>query len=377
MDRVIPDRSVPRVLQVVLSLNPGGTERLVVELASRLHASVPMAVCCLDEPGAWAETLSQRGIDVSHLGRRPGFRPGLGRAIAREAARHNATVIHAHQYSPFVYGAIARLWRPATRLVFTEHGRLSDGPPSTRRRLANRFLSVAPYRVFTVSGDLKRHLIAEGFGENQVAVIHNGIDIKSVPSPVDRERIRRTLGVPDDAFVIGTVARLDPVNDLGTLVDAVSHLVPERRVRLIVVGDGPELTRLKEMAAGRGIANEVRFLGHRDDARSWLAGFDVFVNSSTSEGVSLTILEAMAAGLPVVATEVGGTPEVVTDECGYLVPPRDSRRLADALRRLLGDPTRREDLGRRARLRVEQRFRLGRMISDYHAVYRAAASPEH
>ena len=101
----------PTVIQVVLSLSPGGTERLVVELARRLQPSFGMAVCCLDSPGSWAHLLTERGIPVIALNRRPGFRPLLGRAIAQFAADRRATVVHCHHYSPFVYGSLARLWR--------------------------------------------------------------------------------------------------------------------------------------------------------------------------------------------------------------------------------------------------------------------------
>jgi hypothetical protein len=129
------------VLQVVLSLNPGGTERLVVELASRLHREMPMMVCCLDTAGTWACDLEEQGIAVRALGRAPGFRPALGRAIARLSAAHRADVIHAHHYSPFVYSCLSRFWRAGPRVVFTEHGRLSDSGPSPKRRLANRALA--------------------------------------------------------------------------------------------------------------------------------------------------------------------------------------------------------------------------------------------
>jgi glycosyltransferase involved in cell wall biosynthesis len=353
----------------VLSLNPGGTERLVVELASRLHAKVPMAICCLDESGLWAAGLGEHGIAVSALGRRTGFRPALGRAVARAASRHSATLIHAHHYSPFVYGAIARLWRPSTRLIFTEHGRLSDAGPSSRRRVANRLLRLAPDRVFAVSAELKTHLVAEGLAAKSIGVIYNGIDPAGGPSVADRARIRQMLGVGDDVLTIGTVARLDPVKDLGTLIESVSHLAAERRVRLVIIGDGTELPRLKQIAAARGVSNDVTFAGHRDDARRWLAGFDVFANSSTSEGVSLTILEAMAAGLPVVATAVGGTPEVVDASSGCLVAPRDAVALAGAIRSLARDPARRAALGHAGRRRVETHFTLDRMVEDYRRVY--------
>jgi glycosyltransferase involved in cell wall biosynthesis len=362
----------PRVLQVVLSLDPGGTERLVLELVRRLHPAIPMAVCCLDEAGAWAGDLRTEGIVVTALNRQPGFHPSLGRGIAQAARRHRATIIHAHHYSPFVYSALARLYGSAARIVFTEHGRLSDAGPSAKRRLANRLLGRAAGDVFAVSGDLKQHLVGEGFAPDRVNVIYNGIDVRASPTPDERQRVRDALGAGDDTLVIGTIARLDPVKDLGTLIRSVAQVALELDVLLVVVGDGAERGLLERAAADAGAAARVRFLGHRDDARSWLAGCDVYANSSISEGVSLTILEAMAAGLPVVASAVGGTPEIVDAACGRLVPSRDASSLAAALVELGRTPGLRAELGAAARHRAETRFTIERMVGEYARVYRRA-----
>src|SRR5262249_13418268 len=175
-----------------------------------------MAVCCLDDAGAWGEGLKREDIDVTALRRRDGFQPQLGRAIARFAARHSAQVVHCHHYSPFVYASIARLWSPALRIIFTEHGRLSDAPPSTKRRAANCVLSRAPREVVTVSSDLKQHLVAEGFPTSKVNVIYNGIDVGPLPTDAQRASVRRDLRLADNAIVVGTIARLDPVKDLQT-----------------------------------------------------------------------------------------------------------------------------------------------------------------
>jgi glycosyltransferase involved in cell wall biosynthesis len=362
------------VLQVLLTLDPGGTERLVIEIARRLHPEWPMAVCCLDAPGAWAPQLERDGIAVSALHRRPGFRPALGRAIAQRCRTEPIDVIHAHHYSPFVYGAIARAWAPGVAVVFTEHGRLSDAPPSGRRRLANLLFRRLPRAVFAVSEDVKRHLVGEGFPAASVGVIYNGIDPGPAPPDALRIQKRQALGADEADFVIGTIARLDSVKDLGTLVRAAAALACRRRVRLLVVGDGPERQALERLSAECGIRDRVTFTGVRDDARDWLAGCDVYANSSISEGVSLTILEAMAAGLPVVATRVGGTPEVVNEACGRLVPPRDAAALARALGDLAAAPAVRRSLGREARRRVESQFTIDRMVQQYADVYRAVAN---
>jgi glycosyltransferase involved in cell wall biosynthesis len=368
------DASRPKVLQVVLSLNPGGTERLVVELVKRLRPELSMAVCCLDEEGTWGEGLRQEDITVVALRRREGFRPRLGRAIARAAAQHGARVVHCHHYSPFVYASIARLWSPHLQIVFTEHGRLSDAGPSPKRRTANRVLAHAPQRVVTVSSELKDHLVAEGFPTGKVSVIYNGIDVGVLPDAAARTRARAHLGIDDSTVVVGTVARLDPVKDLQTLARAIATPASQRPMVLLVIGDGPERPRIEAAARDAGLGSSIRFLGHRDDARELLAGCDLYANSSISEGISLTILEAMAAGLPVVATRVGGTPEIVDASCGRLVPSRDPATLAATLAELAGDRALRSALGRAARARVEQRFTLDRMIAEYRDAYYAAVA---
>jgi glycosyltransferase involved in cell wall biosynthesis len=239
-------------------------------------------------------------------------------------------------------------------------------------------LSHAPREVVTVSSELKQHMVAEGFPTGKVSVIYNGIDVGVMPGRDMRARVRHELGIADDAVVVGTVARLDPVKDLQTLIQAVGHQgaqgAQEARMVLLVIGDGSERARLEASARAAGAGSSVRFLGHREDARDLLAACDVYANSSISEGISLTILEAMAAGLPVVATRAGGTPEIVDATCGRLVPLRDPKALANALSELAADPALAQTLGREARARVEQHFTLERMVREYRDAYYAAAA---
>src|SRR5262245_27258633 len=122
-------------MQVVLSLAPGGTERLVIEIAQRLAGATEMSVCCLDEQGAWASELAPQAIPVVAIGRRPGFRPGVAYELARWIDSRRVDVIHCHHFSPFLYGQLAAWLRPGLRVVFTEHGRLSDAEPSRKRRM--------------------------------------------------------------------------------------------------------------------------------------------------------------------------------------------------------------------------------------------------
>jgi glycosyltransferase involved in cell wall biosynthesis len=360
-----------QVLPVVLSLSPGGTERLVIEICQRLPDGMVPAVCCLDEPGDWAGELTARGIPVVALGRRAGFHPSLATQIAAIARRVGASVIHCHHYSPYVYGALATLLNRNCGLVFTEHGRLSDAVPSRKRRLVNPWLARIPGAIVAVSADLKRHMVAEGFPERRVEVIYNGIAVGARAAEDDRAAVRTSLGLPLDAFVVGSVARLDPVKNLGSLLQAhASVLAAIPDARLVVVGTGPEQASLEADARAIGIGEHVIFAGYRADARRVMSAFDLYVNCSTYEGVSLTILEAMAAGLPVVATTVGGNPEVVVDgETGLLVLARGAPPLAAAIAALGSDSQRGRRMGEAGRRRVESAFSIERMVDEYRREY--------
>jgi glycosyltransferase involved in cell wall biosynthesis len=368
-------RQPPAVLQVVLSLASGGTERLVVETVKSLRTRFRMAVCCLDEAGELASELTEIGVPVTVLGRRPGFHASLGKQIARVARQHGATVLHCHQYTPFVYGACAKLWTPGVRVIFTEHGRLFDQQPSAKRRLANTVLRAIPVRVYAVSHDLRAHLLLEAFGDDQVRVLHNGVKPPPLPAVGDRAAARLALGLPPDAFVVGAVGRLDPVMCLDVVIQATAALRGRcENTTLVLVGEGPHRTRLEGEVGRLGLGDTVKFAGYRSDVRAVMPAFDVFVNASSTEGISLTILEAMSAGLPVVATAVGGTPEIVVDgETGLLVPAGNPQALAQAILEVRSLADGGSQLGASARQRVLSEFSFDRMVEEYASAYMIAA----
>ena len=227
-----------------------------------------MAVCCIDEAGAWGASLAASGVPVTALERRPGFRPSLGARIAAVAARHGADVIHCHQVLALRL-RLHRALRPA-RLLFTEHGRLADAPPS-RSATANQALRLLPDRVFTVSDDLQRHLVREGFSPIAVEVIYNGMDPDAAPG--DAARVRgETLAGPARRMPSwsATVGRLDPVKDSGRSFAAFARVVATGRRPGGAAGH-----RRRPRAAGpRARCGRVRLsriasasLGHRDDVR--------------------------------------------------------------------------------------------------------------
>ena len=362
----------PGVLQIVGRLTPGGTEHLVVEICLRLQDQFAPTVCCLDDEGEWAVDLQARGIEVIALRRRPGFRPELGWRIAAIARERGIRLLHCHQYSPFVYGRIAKYCRPHLGLLYTEHGRTSDGPPPWKRRVANLVLGRFDGTIVAVSDELRRYMVDALFPRDRVGVIYNGIDTAPMATADERRRARSALRLDADAFVVATVARLDPVKDLGTLIDAFAVVRRwKANARLVIIGEGPERQAVAERAGRSDVAGAVQLTGYRSDVRSLLPAADLYVSSSVTEGISLTILEAMASGVPVVATAVGGTPEILSDgTTGVLVPTRNPDRLASALLALAADPARRAALAAAARRRVETAFTIERMVDEYAQAYR-------
>jgi glycosyltransferase involved in cell wall biosynthesis len=361
----------PCIMQLVLDLGPGGTQRLAIEIVKRLSDGFRMVVCCLDDAGEWAGELTDRGVPVVALHRSPGFQPAIGARVARLAAEHQAAVIHAHHYSPFVYGRIASLLNRRISLLFTEHGRLSDAPPVMKQKVVNTLLTRFSGPIFAVSAALRTHMVAQGFPGARVGVIHNGIDTGHAPTETERCAARRLLGAGEDEFVVGTAARLDTVKDLPMLVAAIARARSQvAALKLVIIGDGDERRAIEAAVRDRHVEDAVRIMGYRSDVRSLLPGLDLYVNSSISEGISLTILEAMAAALPVVATRVGGTPEVVLHQAtGLLVEPRLPEGMADAIVDLAHAPERRHAFAAAGRARVEACFTLDRMVADYAREY--------
>ena len=237
------------------------------------------------------------------------------------------------------------------------------------QRLFSRFTD----NVFSVSEQLKRDLVAHvGLTASQVEVLYNGVDPESFIG-ADRVSFHRKLGVRENEIVIGSVGRLVPVKNYRLLLEALPRLLASYNVTVMFVGDGPEHLALKAVAERLQVSKHVRFLGHRDDVRDLLAVMDIFVLPSYSEGMSNTLLEAMAAGVPVVASNVGGNTEIVRNlRDGLIFPSGDVGQLHDCLSILCSDAARREQLGHAGRERVLQTFSIREMLARYEELYSRA-----
>jgi sugar transferase (PEP-CTERM/EpsH1 system associated) len=235
-----------------------------------------------------------------------------------------------------------------------------------------RALAPLVTRFITVSRELQRWLTDEvGIRTEKVSTIHNGVDLRRF-CPMDRGEARTRIGLPRHGRVIGTVGRLDPVKDQASLIHAFAKLRPGHPdTRLLIVGDGPYRAELARLVRGYGVEDQVLLAGERQDIPVVLAAMDVFALPSIAEGMSNTLLEAMASGLPAVATRVGGTAELLEDgKTGRLIERGDRAALEKVLCEYLEDGELRLTHGRAAREWVTEHFGLERMCREYFDVYR-------
>lgn len=359
------------IQHVLLSLRPGGLENGVVNVINRLDRDrFRSSVTCLQEAGAFAARLRGSDVAVHAMGLRPGNDLALPLRLARLFRRTRTDLVHTRNAEAFFYGLLAAKLAGVRRVVHSEHGRAL--PDTPRRMAAQRFLLRFTDAAFAVSQQLRRDLMTHlGVPGDRFEVIHNGVDVTRI-ARADRASARGVLGAAEGEIVVGSVGRLVPVKNYELLLRAFGRVAAaaSTSLRLVLVGDGSERARLESVAAACGIGPRTAFLGHRDDVADLFAGLDVFVLPSLSEGMSNTMLEAMAAGVPVVASDVGGNREIVEDgRSGLLFASRDEAGLAERLKRLVEDPACRARLGEAGRDRVALEFSMGAMIRGYEALY--------
>jgi sugar transferase (PEP-CTERM/EpsH1 system associated) len=362
-----------RVLHLVHRLGAhgrtGGMEYGVIKLVNRMRGgSVVAGVCSTRLSDAAIRGLLDPGVPFYECRGRDGNDPRLIPALWRVFRQFRPDIVHTHGWGTLIEGLVAARLAGVPRVIHGEHGTLQN---RWYQRWTQRIAWGCADGVVSVSGRLAERLARDvGFELSRIRTIRNGVDLERFAS-TSRVVARRELGIPDDVVAIGTVGRLVPVKDHATLLTAFADTWRSQpNTRLFLAGDGPLKAALQQQARELGIDTAVRFLGHRSDVEHVLAALDVFVLSSVSEGMSNTILEAMATGLPVVATAVGGADELVVDgHTGLLVAPSQPRALAAALSTLAADGGRRNAMGISGRERVVAAFTVSRMVAEYEQLY--------
>ena len=363
----------PRVLVLAVGMGTGGAEALIRDSLPLLRDDgFDLSLWVLKEGGAQLAPIRRSGQSVRALSDSSAAGAAPLARLLRDIRGERFDLIHSHLFWANLCARAAGKWAGVPVVINSHHG--TDGWHSLSHRLLERGTVGLADRLVACSEAVRRCAVEQvGIPARKVVTIPNGVPVQRFAGRAGRDRMRATLGLSPGSLVIGSVGRLDePVKGYAVLLKALEILggtMPE--VVCLICGDGPARARLENSLRERNLSEKVRFLGERQDVPLILQALDLYVQPSLSEGFGLSVLEAMATGLPVVATETGGLPEVVrAGVTGDLVPPGDANQLAQRIRSLLGDAVRRAAYGREGEMRARRDFTLERMVRGWSALYR-------
>ncbi len=359
------------LLHTVLNLGFAGLERIVTELTLRIDKTrFSVEVCCFNKLGPFAEVLQEAGIKVWLLEKNRGrfdFRDPL--RLVRYFRDNHIHIVNTHSGTFFEATLAARLARVPV-VVYTDHGRPNDEP--TQRMIEDSLTARFCDRAVAVSGELHDSLINKvKFPRRKMEMILNGVNMESFSPRPKPETLLNQFNISPESKVVGTVGRLEKIKDQATLIKAFA-LVRQKLPGsiLMLVGGGSLQDTLESQARELGLADAVRFAGKRSDIPDLLNLFDLFALPSISEGTSVSLLEAMASGLPAVVTNVGGNPAIVEDgKSGVLVRVGDAEGLAAAMLAILENDDKQAAYGRAAREKVGRDYSLDQMVSQYERLF--------
>jgi glycosyltransferase involved in cell wall biosynthesis len=330
-----------RLLYVIVDLPVGGAEEHLLSLVRNLDRNRYAAtVCCIGRSGQIGKEIEESGVKLVELRKlqKGGYDSEIVTLLREVLRREQTSLLHAHLYHANMYGRLAA-FREDVPAVCSIHNTYIN--PKRHRRLINWWLARRTSFIIAGSEAIKNDILRyDGVPSEKVRVIHYGVDVGKFGRPLAREKAREKLGLPTDRFYVGTVGRLEEQKGQNILVEAVARLRREgTEMTVLLIGSGREEKRLRAQVAREGVTDNVLFLGTRRDLPELFRAMDVFALPSLWEGLPLALLSAMASGLPVVVTPVGGIPEIVRDGGnGFLVPPGDPVALAATLRRVRGNP---------------------------------------
>lgn len=359
-----------RILHIIPSLDRSGAEKQLVLLARGLPKSeFEVHICALTRGGPLEQDLRDAEIPYTVIGKHWKFDPAAYWRLKRHIAQLQPTLVQTWLFAANSYGRAAALQAGVPRIVASE--RCVDCWKVWHELAIDRWLARRTDRIVVNSSGVSQFYSEQGIPSDKFVLIPNGIE-PTTSAPYDRAELLASLGLPPQSRLIGAVGRLWPQKRMKDLIWAADLLkVIRDDVYLLIVGDGPERERLLRYRQHVHIEDRVHFLGHRDDVPRLMPCFDLLWLASGYEGLPNAVLEAMAAGIPVVATDIPGNRDlVVPDETGFLVPVGDRAALAQHAQLLLEDAPLREQLGSAGRQRVLQQFRVTDMVDAHARLYR-------
>lgn len=374
-----PLRQPPLVVHIIHELGTGGLENGLVNIINRSPPGrYRHAIVCLTGAREFARRVTAPDVQVIELHKRPGHDLGLYWRLWKTLRALRPAIVHTRNLATLEMQFVAALL-PGVKRVHGEHGRDVFDLHGTNRKynLLRKAARLVVQRYIAVSKDLENWLIGTvGVPARKVRQIYNGVDQQKFhPRSGARPDVAPRGFLPADALVVGTVGRLAEVKNQLSLLRALHTVLQEQpalasRLRVIIVGDGPMAGQIRQTLEELGLGSHVWLAGDRHDIPQLLQSMDLFVLPSLGEGISNTVLEAMATGLPVIATDVGGNPELVQDGWnGRLVPVSDDAALAGAIAQIATSEEWRQTMGRNALEKARSSFDWRRTVAEYLSVY--------
>ncbi len=359
-----------RVVYLAHAFMVGGAEEMVLNLVRHLPARFEPRVCCIHEAGPIGEEIRRTGTPVTVLGLAPGLRRpwDLG-GIRRYLRETQPDIVHTFLLTASLYGRLAAILEHVPIVIGTEVNIYEH--KRRHHAIAERLLMRGTDRVVVSAESVREFYVRQVHADpRKVDVIYNAVDFAQATPTMERQHVRAMLGLVPETRVAGVIARLTEQKGHRYLFEALATHAALTDVHLLVVGDGDLREALHRDVMSRGLESRVHFLGARRDLGDLLAAMDVFVLPSLWEGLPLSLVLAMGAGVPVVATSVAGVPEVVEDgKTGWLVPAADAAALGDALARALGDPSERARIAAAGKASVLPRFNVDGYVHAIATLY--------
>lgn len=368
-----------KVLHVIndVGTSIGGGENYILTLAKHMPKLGFDIVCTCCPRGEFEKALSENGIESfpMNLSRKGNF--SVARAIAVFCRSSNIDIVHAHGATGALSARMASLIPGGIRPITTYHiaiTNITDIPFWKKKIFAlfDRSTSVVDKKILSVSEAVKEKMVWEAFfSRDRIRVLHSGVDLSGFTN-CQRGKVRKELCLPDQVTVIGVAARLSEEKGIGYLLEAMPHVLKRcPNLYLLIAGDGPIKDKLKNLSVHMGLEQNVIFLGYRNDIPEFMTDLDLLVMPSLTEGFPLSLLEGMAAGLPIVATRVGGVPEIIADgREGILVSPFDPSALSRSIIHILENEPLRKEMVKKAMEKVSIQFNLEKMLTEMSKVYK-------
>lgn len=366
-------KAKPVVMHLIDTTGPGGAETVFVQLADLMRGLGYQSLVVIRGPGWVEDELRRRGLDPITVDAKGSFNVGFLQALRSLIRQHNVALIHSHLLGSNVYAALAGLIS-RTPVVATYHGMVDVSPDERFRFIKHQAMRWGISHYVAVSQSLMANIERQGLlNLKKTSVIYNGVDTANYGVTAERS-IRTSLNLTDEAVLVGSLGNIRPAKAYDVLVKAAALIIKERsNVHFVIAGHQKAslMAELTELIEQLGVDKNIHFLGFQQDCAAFLAQMDVFLLSSKSEGFSISTIEAMATGLPVLVTRCGGPEEIVShNENGWMVAPESPADITGGLETLLNDAALSERLAESGQQHAREFFGVGQMLQGYSDIYR-------